>query len=929
MRSLADGTRMMRLRCGVLAAFAALAVVALGPAVAADTVYRDGGFEFRIGPRPAWVKDAPALPPVDVKRAVPGGVAVAVADFQYRFDPAPSTFDRRVIVPVDASGLQSVAHIQVEFNPAFSTLTLHDVSVLRDGKRTSRLAPDRVRLIQRERDLEKRVYDGTVTATLVLEDVRVGDAIDYSYTIEGINPLWPPKVATLLPAGGFAEVLYARTRLVAAAGRPIKVLPRATDAKAVRAEEGAVQEWLWEQRNVRAADPSENVPASFPLIPLLQFSEIADWNEIVLWGLGLFDVPSDLAPELQKRADDWMAASTDPKVRAAEALRYVQREIRYFGVELGTGALKPRHPNETARTGFGDCKDKSILLAALLRRMGIEANPTLASLHWGHQLDQMLPSAKLFDHMVTEASFGTERLYLDATQTWQGGDLEAMAIRAYGSVLPIAAGRGTLVTLDRAAGPPNVIERHENFVVAAWDKPVSLHIESVYRGIAANVMRALAAQVTGEQLNRASLEFVQRRFKGATQEGPVELADDRAANEFTIRQRLQVPEILERAEGGPRMYVVATGIMEALSRPKQETRRAPYALEYPLEYRHRTIVDFPDGGKALPPVTNRIRDAFFTFDIRVEVSERKLYFEAAWKSEKSVVPAADWPAFRAKNEDARKLIVYTYVPAQPAARGMLEQMFGTAKYVHDHHEKREAIEKTSKEILSGKLSGDSLAEAYHERGIYYSDMNMLDEAKFDLDKSLALRPGDGKTMIDRALVATAARRYDDSERDFDRALALDPLNGRSYQLRGFNRYLASKWGPAAEDFRRSLELSPPRGGNYPLLWLYLATLRSGGDPQAAIRPFASTADPSDWPYPVLKYFEGSVSVEALLAAAKVRDEKTALFQFCEAYYFVGTHALAKGDVKMAREYFAKSIATDVREFMEWRAAGIELDKIKN
>ena len=61
----------------------------------------------------------------------------------------------------------------------------------------------------------------------------------------------------------------------------------------------------------------------------------------------------------------------------------------------------------------------------------------------------------------------------------------------------------------------------------------------------------------------------------------------------------------------------------------------------------------------------------------------------------------------------------------------------------------------------------------------------------------------------------------------------------------------------------------------------------------------------------------------------MRDEKTALFQLCEAYYFVGTHALANGDVKTAREYFAKSIATDVREFMEWRAAGIELDKIKN
>ena len=48
-------------------------------------------------------------------------------------------------------------------------------------------------------------------------------------------------------------------------------------------------------------------------------------------------------------------------------------EVRYTGMELGEGGLIPRTPAETLKRRFGDCKDKAVLLTALLRASDIPA----------------------------------------------------------------------------------------------------------------------------------------------------------------------------------------------------------------------------------------------------------------------------------------------------------------------------------------------------------------------------------------------------------------------------------------------------------------------------------------------------------------------------------------------------------------------------
>lgn len=106
------------------------------------------------------------------------------------------------------------------------------------------------------------------------------------------------------------------------------------------------------------------------------------------------------------------ARTREAKIAAVVAA--LHREVRYTGVEFGEAAIVPRPPAETLARKFGDCKDKSALLVAMLRAAGEEAHLALLSVGEGPDVDPELPGLGEFDHAVVHIP-GATPLWIDAT----------------------------------------------------------------------------------------------------------------------------------------------------------------------------------------------------------------------------------------------------------------------------------------------------------------------------------------------------------------------------------------------------------------------------------------------------------------------------------------------------------------------------------
>jgi transglutaminase-like putative cysteine protease len=106
--------------------------------------------------------------------------------------------------------------------------------------------------------------------------------------------------------------------------------------------------------------------------------------------------------------------SATPLAIAARLATLLHRNVRYTGVEFGQAAVVPATPSEVQQRRFGDCKDKSALLVAMLRAVGLQANVALLRSGYGLDVDQNVPGLDLFDHAIVYLD-GSKPLWIDAT----------------------------------------------------------------------------------------------------------------------------------------------------------------------------------------------------------------------------------------------------------------------------------------------------------------------------------------------------------------------------------------------------------------------------------------------------------------------------------------------------------------------------------
>ena len=99
---------------------------------------------------------------------------------------------RRAVAVNDAGSLTAAGQIGINFVPEYHRVQLHSIHILRGPEALDRTNSP-TRFLQRERSLERGVYSGEVTASVLVSNLRVGDTLVYAYSIVGQNPIFGGK----------------------------------------------------------------------------------------------------------------------------------------------------------------------------------------------------------------------------------------------------------------------------------------------------------------------------------------------------------------------------------------------------------------------------------------------------------------------------------------------------------------------------------------------------------------------------------------------------------------------------------------------------------------------------------------------------------------------------------------------------------------
>jgi tetratricopeptide (TPR) repeat protein len=178
--------------------------------------------------------------------------------------------------------------------------------------------------------------------------------------------------------------------------------------------------------------------------PDVQLSTFTDWKQIADWYAKLESDRLVVDDAIRKKADELTKGATTPEEKARRLYDFVALNIRYVSISLGVGRYQPHAAAEVMQSGYGDCKDKHTLLAALLKAEGISSYPVL--IDSTRKLDEDVPSPAQFDHVMTLAHLrsdgGSDWTWLDSTQE----------VTPYGLILYPLRNKLAVVAADNSDG---------------------------------------------------------------------------------------------------------------------------------------------------------------------------------------------------------------------------------------------------------------------------------------------------------------------------------------------------------------------------------------------------------------------------------------------------------------------------------------------
>jgi|GEM_PF-3346696 len=125
------------------------------------------------------------------------------------------------------------------------------------------------------------------------------------------------------------------------------------------------------------------------------------WQDIAAWYTGLTRHCYDITPDIQTLADSLWDPAADQTTNIRTVSDWVRDHIRYVAITIGQSGLVPHHPGEVLSVKYGDCKDMSFLLSALLRARGVDAWPMLCGTAGAVPVDPDFPNPAGFNHCIT------------------------------------------------------------------------------------------------------------------------------------------------------------------------------------------------------------------------------------------------------------------------------------------------------------------------------------------------------------------------------------------------------------------------------------------------------------------------------------------------------------------------------------------------
>jgi len=397
-----------------------------------------------------------------------------------------------------------------------------------------------------------------------------------------------------------------------------------------------------------------------PPLPQIAWTNFHTWQEVGAWYRSLEGSRTEPDADIRAKVATLTAGKFTPDEKARAIYGYVSAQVRYIGVAFGIGRFQPHQAGDVLSNQYGDCKDKSTLLIAMLSAAGINADAVLIGA--GIPFNAALPSPASFNHAITLAHIDGKPVWLDSTAEVSPFALLNPVIRDKQALVIPATGDAQVETTPK--DPPFPFLNTFDATGTLDDKGTShSHIVMTLRGDDQVTVAQAVRTVSPAQWD----ELMQRFSYAMSYAGKVTNAEFSRPDDTSSPFKITYDYEREKAGDWDNLRLIPQ--LSPIGLPDIDEKDPP-VTPIPLGTPHlatdHAVMTLPKGWSANLPPSIHVKTSFATLDKTYKLENGVLTTDRRVEILQRNLPASQWPDYHKWFKDAG-LDGETYIQLIPSA----------------------------------------------------------------------------------------------------------------------------------------------------------------------------------------------------------------------------------------------------------------------
>ncbi|WP_162996640.1 DUF3857 domain-containing transglutaminase family protein [Mucilaginibacter celer] len=421
-----------------------------------------------------------------------------------------------------------------------------------------------------------------------------------------------------------------------------------TSIKPVKTTAEKIDSYTWKVSNLKAFK-HESGSQSWRVLPKVYFAagafefygvpgDMATWQGYGKWQQQLNADVCSLTPERAEEIRKMTADIKTDREKAKFLYEYMQKSVRYVGIQLGIGGWKPFPATFVDQKKYGDCKALSNYMSALLKAVNIPSCYAIVNAGANMQpADPAFPNNP-FNHVILCIPFKADTAWLECTSSTQAfGKLGPFTENRY--ALLVTEDGGKLVKTPASTDVDNQFNS-EVHIKLNEDGSALAQVKILSTGDYRADYMGLMYLKEDEQKSRmirmlnmrqpSAFSFTPSSDKDGVKEVGLELEYDRFCDVLSGSKQFYKPRVFDLWQS---------------TLPVEEKRKTDYYFEVPMLKTCVTTIDLPAGFEVETlPTDQNLKFTYGSYDVKYvyDATKNQVVSTTKFNLKNQVIPAAKY-----------------------------------------------------------------------------------------------------------------------------------------------------------------------------------------------------------------------------------------------------------------------------------------------